>query len=66
MAGEWNLKQAKTWGVYIDNTFSWNVHVEIITKKIVRKLVVLKRVSYFMPPNALLYFVPRFLDSHFA
>lgn len=43
------VKQAKLLGVYIDNTSSWNVHIDFISKKILGKLAV----SYFMPPNAL-------------
>lgn len=47
------VKQAKLLGIYIDNTLSWNAHIDFISKKIIGKLAVLRRVSYFMPPNAL-------------
>lgn len=48
------MKQAKLLGVYIDNTLSWDAHINFISKKILGKLVVLRRVSNFMPPNALI------------
>ena len=34
------VKQARLLGVYIDNTLSWDVHVDFISKKILRKLAV--------------------------
>lgn len=39
----------------IDNTLSWDVYVKCIAKKIVKKkeLSMLRKVSYFMPPNAM-------------
>lgn len=36
------VKKAKMSGVYIDYTLSWDAHVNIIAKKIVRVFVVLK------------------------
>jgi hypothetical protein len=43
------VKQAQLLGAYIDSSLSWDTHVEFVSKKIIRKLAVLKRVSYFMP-----------------
>jgi hypothetical protein len=48
------VKQARLLVVYIDKTLSWDALVEFVSKKIIRKLAVPKRVSYLMPSNALL------------
>lgn len=53
-------------GVYIDNTLSWNAHIDFISKKILRKLAVLRRVSYFMQPNALQRAFNSIMFPHFT
>jgi hypothetical protein len=60
------VKQPKLLGVYINWTLSWDAHVEFVSKKIIRKLAILKRVSYLMPSNALLKIYSSIVFSHFT
>lgn len=45
------VKLARYLGVYMDNTLSWDDLFDFISKKIIEKLIVLRRVSYFVPLN---------------
>jgi hypothetical protein len=55
------------WNVFQWKLFyaSWDAHVEFVSKKIIRKLAVLERVSYFMPSNALLKVYNSIISPHF-
>ena len=48
-----HVTSTKSLGVHIDQTLSWNVHVENLCKKIPSGIGALKRVGYFVPHETL-------------
>ena len=56
---------AKSFGVYIDQNLTWNVHIEHISKKIASCIGILKRSRSFVPFETLLCIYNALVQPHF-
>ena len=59
------VTSTKSLGVHIDETLSWNVHIEILCKKIASGIGALKRVRSFVPHETLLSIFISLVHPHF-
>ena len=59
------VTSTKSLGVHIDETLSWNVHVEILCKKIVSGIEALKRGRSFVPRETLRSIFMSLVQAHF-
>ena len=59
------VTSTKYLGVHIDQTLSWNVHVEILCKKIASGIGALKRVRSFVPHETLRSIFTSLVQPHF-
>ena len=60
-----HVTSTKSLGVHIDQTLSWNVHVENLCKKIASGIGALKRVRSFVPHETLRSIFMSLVQSHF-
>ena len=59
------VTSTKSLGVHIDETLSWNVHVDILCKKIASGIGALKRVRSFVPHETLRSIFMSLVQPHF-
>ena len=60
-----HVTSTKSLGVHIDQTLSWNVHVENLCKKIASGIGALKRVRSFVPHETLRSIFMSLVQPHF-
>ena len=60
-----HVTSTKSLGVHIDQTLSWNVHVENLCKKIASGIGALKKVKSFVPHETLRSIFMSLVQPHF-
>ena len=52
-------------GVLINDTLTWNNHVDMVSGKVSRSLNLLRRLSWFLPQSLLLLYLKSYILPHF-